>query len=50
MCVRVGRRAGGGGGNILIHKLLFKLHTCSTNQVILSLSLFLGGWGDVIIT
>ena len=34
------------GGNILIYKLLlFKLHTSSTNQVIISLSLFLEGGG-----
>ena len=49
-----GRGGGGGrwwalvgvrqGGNILIHKLLVSnLHTCSTKQVIISLSLFLRG-------
>ena len=38
----------GGGGNILIHKLLlFKLHTYNTNQVIISLSLFFFGGGGV---
>ena len=48
VCVGVGGQGWGGGGNILIHKLLlFKLHTCSTNQVIISLSLFFWGGGGL---